>query len=421
MMPRFLLLSLLIYGLVLAGLAGLNRGLLTLAIPLLVYLAAGLLSRPDRLRLTARRTQSAGFVYPGQPVEIKVTITNEGPSLAAVTLSDLLPPAATLVNGETRLLTSLPSGAAVELSYTLAGERGRYAFTGVQVTAAGRLGLFEKQDLLPAAGQFLVLPEVTRLRRAEIRPRQTRVYAGQIPARQGGPGVEFFGVRAYQPGDSLRWVNSRASARYPETLFINEFEQERVADVGLILDARHQSDARCAGRSLFEYGIRATASLADTFLSAGNRVGLFIYGAYLDWTLPGYGKVQRQRILQALARAELGEGEVFGTLEHLPTRLFPARSQLVLVSPLLKDDPKMLIPLRAHGYRLLVISPDPVAFERQGLPPSREAALATRLARLERSLLLAKLRQADIRVVNWAVDTPLPEAAQAALSRFRRL
>jgi uncharacterized protein (DUF58 family) len=208
-----------------------------------------------------------------------------------------------------------------------------------------------------------------------------------------------------------------ASARYPDSLFITEFEQERVADVGLILDARHQSDARGAEGSLFEQAIRATASLADTFLSAGNRVGLFIYGAYLDWTLPGYGKVQRQRILQALARAELGEGEVFETLEHLPTRLFPARSQLVLVSPLLKEDPDLLIRLRAHGYRLLVISPDPVAFERQGLAASREVELATRLAHLERSILLDKLRQADIRVVNWPVDTPFAEAAHAALGR----
>jgi uncharacterized protein (DUF58 family) len=420
-MSKPLLLSLLIYGLVFAALVDLNRGLLVLTIPLLIYLAAGLLSRPEKLQLVAKRTLNASFVYPGQAVEVKLTITNEGSPLAEVRLTDQLPPSATLMNGETRLLTPLPGGATVELSYRLTGERGSYRFAGVQVTASDRLGLFKVQGLLPAAGQFLVLPEVTRLRRVEIRPRQTRVYSGQIPARQGGSGVEFFGVREYQPGDPLRWINSRASARYPDTLFINEFEQERVADVGLILDARHQSDAKAGPASLFEHGIRATATLADAFLSAGNRVGLFIYGAYLDWTLPGYGKVQRQRILQALARAELGEGAVFETLEHLPTRLFPARSQLVLVSPLLKEDPDMLIRLRAHGYRLLVISPDPVTFEQQGLADRREVEVATRLARLERMLLLSKLRQADIRVIDWPVDTPFSQAAHAALSHFRRL
>lgn len=420
-MSRRVLLIFLIYGLVFAGLAGLNRGLLVLTIPLLIYLAAGLLTRPENLQLTIKRSQSASFIYPDEAVAVTVTISNEGPPLPEVTLIDLLPPSARLEEGKPSVLGQLPSGATVELNYTLTGERGSYRFEGIQATSGDRLGLFQKQKLLAASGQFLVLPEVTRLRRVEIRPRQTRVYSGQIPARQGGPGVEFFGVREYQPGDPLRWVNGRASARYPDSLFINEFEQERVADVGLILDARHQSDAGGVEGSLFEHSIRATATLADAFLSAGNRVGLFIYGAYLDWTLPGFGKVQRQRILQALARAELGEGEVFETLGHLPTRLFPARSQLVLVSPLLKNDPTMLIRLRAFGYRLLVISPDPVAFEGQALADSREVVLATRLARLERTLLLDKLRQADIRVVDWPVGTPFPEATHAALSHFRRL
>jgi hypothetical protein len=40
---------------------------------------------------------------------------------------------------------------------------------------------------------------------------------------------------------------------------------------------------------------------------------------------------------------------------------------------------------------------------------------------LERQLLLAKLRQADIRVVDWPVDTPFEYAAHAALSRFHYL
>ena len=31
-----------------------------------------------------------------------------------------------------------------------------------------------------------------------------------------------------------------------------------------------------------------------------NRVGLLVYGRFLDWTFPGYGKVQRERILLGL-------------------------------------------------------------------------------------------------------------------------
>jgi uncharacterized protein (DUF58 family) len=417
--PKLLLLHLLIYGLVLGGLATLNGQLLALALPFIIYLGAGLLYEPEEPRLKVNRTLSANYVVQDEPITIKLTITNEGSGLEEVVVEDLAPARLELLDGQTRLLTRLPPGTTVELGYTLRGKRGAYRFAEAHITASESLGLFQKQRVISAPGQFLVLPEATRLRRVEIRPRRTRVYSGLIPVRQGGPGIEFFGVRAYQPGDLLRWINGRASARHLQTLFVNEFEQERVADVGLILDARRQSDASAPEGSLFEHSIQATAALADTFLNDGNRVGLFIYGRYLDWTLPGYGKVQRQRILLALARAEQGDGDVFATLEHLPTRLFPVRSQLVLISPLLPDDPEILITLRARGYRLLIISPDPVSFERKGLPTSREIELATRLARLERELLLNKLRQASIQVIDWQVETPFSQVAHRAFSRFQ--
>jgi uncharacterized protein (DUF58 family) len=420
MSKRFLL-SLLIYGLVFAALITRNGALLALAIPLVIYLGIAVLYRPGRIWLKAIRMLSAELALPEEAVTVTLTLANEGKPLDELLLADLLPPSVTLVDGQVGLLTALPTGATVKLSYRLRGPRGYYSFPGVKVTATGRFGLFRTEEVLAAPGELLVLPEVTPLRRVAIRPRQTRVYSGAILARQGGPGVEFFGVRDYQPGDPLRWINSRASARHPHTLFINEFEQERVADVGLILDARQQSDAHSPAGSLFEHSIRATAALADVFLNGGNRVGLFIYGRSLDWTYPGYGKVQRLRILQALARAKTGGGHVFEKLEHLPARLFPARSQLVLVSPLLPADAGVLITLRARGYRLLVISPNPLPFERQGLPDSEAVAVATQLANLERQLLLAKLRQADIRVVDWPVDTPFEYAAHAALSRFHYL
>lgn len=416
---RLLLLSLLTYALVFAGLAALNGGLLALALPVLVYLGAGLLYKPAPLRLAAGRQFSTDRASPGAPVTVTVTITNQGESLEEVAISDNLPAGLRLVAGQASLLTSLGPGAAVSLAYTVSGERGIYHFDQIGITARDFLGLFRLEMAASAPGQVFILPEVINLRRVDIRPRATRIYAGQIPARQGGPGVEFFGVREYQPGDPIRWINNRASARHAQQLYVNEFEQERVADVGLILDARRQSDARAGERSLFEYGVRATTALAVALLKSGNRVGLFIYGRWLDWTFPGYGKLQQERILRALAQAEPDASPVFETLDHLPTRLFPARSQLILVSPLLPQDPELLLKLRARGYRLLVISPDPVAFEEKVTGEERAARLAVRLARLEREILLRQLRQAGIRVVNWQVDKPLQQVAQAALSRFR--
>lgn len=416
-MQRHLLLSLLLYGLMIVGLATLHRELLALVIPLILYLGAGLFYGPQSLRLKAHRTLSADRVPQGQPVTVTLSITNDGPGLENVLLEELVPQRLQVIDGSARTITSLPSGATVELTYTLTGERGYYHLPGIRVTARDMLGLFKKQVNLALSNHLFVLPKTVKLPNVAIRPRRTRVYPGLIRARKGGPGVEFFGVREYQPGDSLRWINSRASARNMNTWYVNEFEQERAIDVGLILDARQRTNLNIDGTSLFEHTIQATTTLADTFLSQGNRVGLFIYGGYLDWTFPGSGKIQRERILQALARAELQDSLIFQKLEHLPTRLFPARSQLVFISPLQLEDLDDLIKLRAHQYPLLIVSPDPIDFEVKELKHDRHIALAARIAHLERIYLFNQLRQMGVQLFEWQVDTPFHEAAQMALSR----
>ena len=416
-MRRWLLLSTLIAGLVLLGLGTLHGDMLALAIPLLIYAGAALLGRPEPPRLSATRSLSANRLASGESAQISVSIINMGARPATVLLEDRLPQQLTLVDGQSRMLTKIAPGASAELEYTVSGARGFHQFPGLMASVQDQLGLFQAIMQLPAPGQIFVVPEVIRLRRVEIRPRRTHVYAGQIPARQGGAGVEFYSVREYQPGDPTRWINARATARNPQNLFVNQFEQERVADVGIILDARRQSDVRTYHGALFEYAIQAAGALADTFLHRGNRVGLLMYGRSVDWTLPGYGKVQRERILRALARAETGDLPVLERFDYLPTRLFPARSQLVLISPLQPHDLEILVSLRARGYQLLVISPDPIGFEQRGLIPQPEIATATRLAQIERALLLQRCRRSGITVIDWQTELPFQQVAEAALGR----
>jgi uncharacterized protein (DUF58 family) len=138
----------------------------------------------------------------------------------------------------------------------------------------------------------------------------------------------------------------------------------------------------------------------------------------LDWALPGYGKVQRERILQSLARAETGESMIFEKLENLPKRLLPANSQLVLISPLHADDLPVLVHLRARGYALLVISPDPITFELAAHDEDdRSVNLAARLARFERKLMLNRLSQAGVQILDWDVNIPLDGAIHMTLAR----
>jgi len=433
-MRRVTLLTLVVYALILAGLIARNGSVLALSLLFVTYLVAGLLRAPGDLSLEISRTLSAERVGTGMPVEVTLAVTNAGPSLEEVLIEDGVPHGLTVSDGSPRHVLKLAHGQVATWTYTIRGSRGYYAFSPVSVKAHDPLGLVSRAQTFAApAGRLFILPPVLRLKYVAIRPRRTRVYSGLVPARVGGTGTDFFGVREYQAGDPPHWINWHASARHPETLFSNEFEQERVTDIGIVLDGRQR--ANLFGRqSIFEHSTLAAAALADAFLSQGNRVSLLVYGRFLQWTLPGYGKVQRERILRALALAEIGDSQAFADLDNIPTRLFPAHSQVVLISPLLHgaspllrdeiDDVAVLIRLRARGYQVMVISPDPVAFEESEIradPLQKvrlpDVRLAVRVVRIERTLMLQHLRRAGVQVINWDISQPLEQTVHAHLGR----
>ena len=417
-MSRPLLLGLIINILLLAGFITLRGDLLALAVPFALYLLFGFWRAPAVLHLDVRRHLSVERAAPGQAVTVTLTLVNHDALIPEILVEDFLPPGLTVTEGSHRHLAQLGRGESVTWTYTVSGPRGYYGFSSTRIEARDDLGLVQRFETLAAPGQLLVLPPLVKLKQVAIRPRRTRVYAGTIPARVGGPGVDFFGVRAYQPGDAPRSINWRVTARHPEALFANEYEQERVADVGIVLDGRDRTNRFGGGHSLFEHSVLASAALTDAFLARGNRVGMLVYGQYLQWTLSGYGKIQRERILHALAAARPGGSEIFSNLEHIPARLFPINSQLVIVSPLIMDDLEVLVQLRARGYQVMVVSPDPVAFELGHLPAAPEVEQAGRVVRMERELLLGNLRRAGIQALDWNVSHPFDRAIHSSLGRL---
>ena len=415
-MSRMLLPGILLLTLLLGGLAFYHPDWIEIAIPLAVYLLAGLFFAPGRLDLSVERLVSTERVAPGQPVRVDLRVTNHGPAIRQLMLTDILPDNNTLISGAARRLVALAKGESLQWSYSFSGKRGFFTFSHVEASASDPFGLLTVRRIFPTGGQILILPAAPRVRRLVIRTRATRVYSGSIPARLGGPGVDFFGVREYAPGDPQHAINWRLSARQPQALFANEFEQERVADVGVILDTRRQSNQLGRNLSIFDESILAAASLSEAFLAAGNRVGLLIYGQFINWTLPGYGKRQKERILQSLAHAVPGDSQAFAGI-YIPHRLFPANSQLVFISPLLDDDIEPLVNLRAQGYALIVVSPNAIRYEAAHLPASSSVQQAARILSLKRGITLRRLRHAGVQVVDWDISRPFEQVVEAALSR----
>lgn len=401
---------------VIVAVATLSSSVMVLAIPLIAYLFTAIYARPEAIKVGITREIEQENAQQGTPIRVRLTLTNEGAAIDEFTVSDLIPAGARHVEGETTATVVLHAGGKVELDYTIQAVRGEYDRYDTAVSAGDFLGFFELATVYRTTPHFVIHPRYPKLNRIKLRPPQTRGFAGPIAARQGGTGIDFWAVRDYQSGDSQRQINWRLSARSERELFTNIFEQERVADVGIIVDAREKTNVTKDDGSLFEHAVDAAAALAQNFLDDGNRVSLLVYGSGVIRVFPGYGRVQRDRILNALAKAQPGVNFALESLTHLPTRFFPTQSQLVLISPLLPEDIPVIVGMRARAYALLLVSPDPISFEHADDGEASSTA-AYRIAAAERTLMLRQARQAGAQVIDWHVSQPLESTIREGLAR----
>ena len=421
MNSRAVTLTLIVFFLFLAALITLRGDLVWLAMPFLAYLGAGILQSPalEDVKLRASRSAERTWTEGASSMRVTVSVRNEGDRTIDLTLTDPLLPGARVTNGTLETARALEPGESAGLRYDLQTERGNYSWETANIVVGDPLGVVETELALPAEAELQVRPEVRKFRPFPLHPQRTLHSAGPIPARLGGRGTSFWGVREYHPGDTLRRLDWRRTARHPGQFFSKEFEQEEIADVGIVLDARQMTELRAGGESLFEHSIGAAASLAEVFLRHGNRVSLLIYGREPVSLFPGYGKRQLNRILRELSRARPEAEAGFNTLQFVPLQMFSRRSLIFIISPLAPDDWRLFPRLRAHGYQAMLISPDPIEYATRILPADEATRLAVRLAQVERRLQIGRITQLWIPVVEWPVGRPLAPMVRAALRAAR--
>ena len=412
MNSKLFTLFLIYLGLFLAALSFRRGDLLWLGFPLLAYMLVGLFKFPaaNEVRLQAHRQISQVNSPEGTVLEVEVSIRNHGAAIPYLFIDDQGLDGMRIISGQKSMRTTLLPGEEATIRYSFLKKRGRYAWVSIHTWVGDPFGLIGRTNRLPAQGEVSVEPQLDNFRRLPLRPDSTFHSPGPIPARKAGAGTDFWGVRLYQPGDSLRWIDWRLNARHPNQLFTKEFEQEEIADIGLILDARKETDLSIGEESLFEHSVHAAASLADGFIHQGHRVSLLVLRDRIIRVFPGCGKNQLNRIMRCLSGVESGsKGKLIG-FQYLPLRMFSSHSLLVLLSPLARSDSSFFPSLRASGYH---------DFSRPVLTEDRVNWRAFRLARQERAIQLRMIARLQIQVIDWQVSQPLYPLVQSALSYHR--
>jgi len=280
-----------------------------------------------------------------------------------------------------------------------------------------RLGFYTWEPRAGVRASLRVYPGVETVRTL-LAPLETQVFVGNQVSRARHDGIEFADIREWEPGDRLRRINWRVSARR-DGMWVNEQHPERNTDVVLFLDTF--ADVGSSARGTLDLTVRAATSLAQRYLQRRDRVGLVNFGGFLSWLLPSSGTLQLYKIVDSLLQVDVVLSFAAKGVDVLPPRSLPPKALVLALSPLLdRRSAGALLDLRARGFDLVVIEVSPVPF----VEPDRDelGRLSYRLWRLSRESLRAGYEQAGVPVVEWQVGTPLdvPIEEVRTFRRFAR-
>ena len=387
--------------------------LVGLAAPFALWLAVGLATAGEPA-LEVSATLDRDRATEGDRVELTVRLAAATP-VEWVEVWPRAHPNLEPVDGTGSRVVRLAAGEPLAVRFGFrCGRWGSYRLGQVQVRCRDRFGLLAFDQRLSAPLPLKVYPGPQVLRDL-LRPLHVQRQAGDQRTRLAGAGVELAEIRPLLPGDAIRHVNWRVSARRGE-LHVNRHHPERNTDVVLLLDTFAETgDER---GSTLDLMVRAAASLAGRYLASRDRVGLVGFGGYLTWLYPATGRAQLWRILDVLLDSRIVTSYADKTIQVVPLRMLPPGAIVIAITPLLDErGTRALVDLRRRGFEVAILEVSPAAL---ASPAAGEAGeLAWRLWRLERAALRIRYQRLGVPVAEWPPDGPL-ELAIEEVRRFQR-
>lgn len=374
---------------------------------------------PPLANLETTRTVNDENPEPGEEIQITVTVENTGETfLPDLTLIERIPPTIQVVDGSARLGTALRPGGTASFSYTAIAERGEHEWP-LQAIGRDVSGALEREALIEPEAVITCVPRLNTTANMPVRM-QTSVYSGEVETEIGGEGLEFFSVRDYQPGDPKRRIDWKTYARTGELSTI-DFRKEHAARVVLLFDGRESSyvSPGPGKKHAVDKSVDAAFDVFASLYDQGHLIGISAFNGIPCWLGPDTGKLHLQRVRMLFSEhkaisplppaiSEEEAGRYVDPMIHIRRQL-PENTQIFLFSPLTDEYTyETARQLDGSGHLVTVFSPDPTAGQTVG----------QRLARLERAVLIKRLRDHGIRVVAFGDDQPIELELEYAKRRW---
>jgi uncharacterized protein (DUF58 family) len=329
-------------------------------------------------RVSVERRLGTARVFAGESVSYEIRLHNDKVlPLAWLRLRDQVPeglgyPGAALErSGEARRLnmlhlTALGPYQRMTWRYTLdCPRRGHYRFGPARLHSGDLFGLFETEREDPSVITLVVYPQVRRLTELGI-PAGEPFGGRRVDRVLNRDPLRPIGMRDYQPGDRLRDVHWKATARRPQgPLQVKVIEPVSRPAVFLVLDINTQPHVALGVDPVMqERLIAVAASMAVDAVEGGYPFGLAANGI-----VPGQGRPIRMPIAQgpACLSGALEALAAIGAYVRLPlhrllaseARRAPWGASLVVLSSVVGEPLQQeLLRLARSGRRVTLVSLD---------------------------------------------------------------
>jgi len=251
----------------------------------------------------------------------------------------------------------LRPGERATVHYTMVPtRRGDGSFGSIVCLVRSPLGLWQVRRRYAAAATVRVYPDFAAIASyLELLSDQQTIRLGIRKSQRRGEGLEFHQLRDYRPGDALRQIDWKATARRGEPIS-REYQEERDQRVLFLIDSGRRMRARDDSLSHFDHALNASLLLAYIALRQGDSVGLQLFGAEHKWVPPLRGVTSVNVLLNEIYDLHSGaeSADYIAAAEELMTRQ-RKRALVVLMTNLREEDADLLPALRLLGKRHVVL------------------------------------------------------------------
>ncbi|MFG2847645.1 DUF58 domain-containing protein [Kitasatospora sp. NPDC048296] len=350
----------LVVGLLLPSWAGI--GLVTGAV-LLAVLVDLVLAAPVRSLRIDRGGDTT--VRLGESASVELTVTNPaGRPLRALVRDAWAPSAWRPGTAETasRHTLAVPAGERRRaISVLTPSRRGDHHAHRVTVRSHGPLGLAARQGSHDVPWTVRALPPFTSRKHLPSRLARLRELDGRTSVLTRGQGTEFDSLREYLPGDDVRSIDWRASARR-HTVAVRTWRPERDRHILVVLDTGRTSAGRVGDAPRLDAALDAALLLTALATRAGDRVDLLahdarkraaVVGSSANEILPAFTSAM------AVLEPALHETDM-RSLVSTALKMAPHRSLIVLLTGLdaapVEDGLRPLLPLLTKRHEVVLAS-----------------------------------------------------------------